>query len=79
MTSSLLSDPKDMNDIAPDHPARHIACINQSYFKTRALLFDGQLFHPIRALQQASTPAFTPRVSNQSGAVITNSLHCKGE
>lgn len=44
-----------------------------------ALLPDERRRHPIRALQQTPAPAFIPRAANEKAAVITNSLHCKGE
>lgn len=60
----LLPDPTDMNDIAPDHPARHNARGSQSYSRKRALPRDEQLPPPIRALQRAPAPALAPRAAN---------------
>ena len=64
MAVSLLPDPKKMNDTAPDHTANHNACGSQSDFRKLAPLFDEHLYYPIRVLQQASSPAFTPLVAN---------------
>lgn len=78
-TVFLPLDPKHMNDIAPDHPARHNARNGQSYSRVFAPLPDEQPPRPIRARQDAWTPASPRHSANQHGAAITNSLHCKGE
>lgn len=68
-----------VNDIATDHPARHNACVGQSNSKQQAVLLDEQSAPPIRDLQRARTPAFSPALASQEGAVITNSLYREGE
>lgn len=57
-------DTDSMNDIAPNHPARHCVRSCQSHSKELGPLLDGELAKPIRVLQEAPEPAFTPRVAN---------------
>lgn len=54
----------NMNDTAPDHPARGQTRSSQSAFRRRDLFVDQQPNPPIRRLQLRFTSAFAPLSAN---------------